>query len=143
MSWRAAGASVRCFSCAFRSPRAVVACSFFAISNRRAMGKQIQVVDAAGGYQEAAVLDFVRGRGIADAGVKYSTVAIMGPQSSGKSTLLNVVVRACLKSQPVWDSALLDGQAPSKLANPTRRSGSRGSPVMAPSSASGRLDRVK
>lgn len=57
------------------------------------MGKQIQVVDEAGCYQEEAVLDFVRSRGIAEAGVKYSTVAIMGPQSSGKSTLLNHLVR--------------------------------------------------
>ena len=63
------------------------------------MGKQIQVVDAAGCYQTEAVQDLVRSRGIADAGVRYSTVAIMGPQSSGKSTLLNHVVRT---RPPIW-----------------------------------------
>jgi hypothetical protein len=38
------------------------------------------------------VADFVRDRGVAGAGVKYTTVSIMGPQSSGKSTLLNYLV---------------------------------------------------
>jgi ABC-type lipoprotein export system ATPase subunit len=56
------------------------------------MGRKIQVVDGSGAYQEAAVLDFVSKHDLADAGVKYSTVAIMGAQSSGKSTLLNAVV---------------------------------------------------
>ena len=31
--------------------------------------------------------------GVSDAGVAYGVVAIVGPQSSGKSTLLNRVVR--------------------------------------------------
>jgi nicotinamide riboside kinase len=31
--------------------------------------------------------------------VKYTTVAIMGPQSSGKSTLLNAVVRSVFFAQ--------------------------------------------
>jgi ABC-type phosphate/phosphonate transport system ATPase subunit len=56
------------------------------------MGRKIQVVDGSGAYQEEAVLEFVSRHGLADAGVKYSTVAIMGAQSSGKSTLLNAVV---------------------------------------------------
>lgn len=35
--------------------------------------------------------DKIRGSGIADAGVDYHTVAIIGPQSSGKSTILNLL----------------------------------------------------
>jgi ABC-type branched-subunit amino acid transport system ATPase component len=58
------------------------------------MGRKIQVVDGYGAYQEEAVLEFVSRHGLADAGVNYSTVAIMGAQSSGKSTLLNAVVCA-------------------------------------------------
>ena len=57
------------------------------------MGQQIQVIDADATYQDENVQQFVEQRQLAGAGVKYTTVAIMGPQSSGKSTLLNLVVR--------------------------------------------------
>jgi ABC-type lipoprotein export system ATPase subunit len=70
------------------------------------MGKQIQVVDALGQYQESSVVEFVEHRNLSNAGVHYSTVAIMGPQSSGKSTLLNALVRvdesALLAPNPQW-----------------------------------------
>jgi ABC-type multidrug transport system fused ATPase/permease subunit len=57
------------------------------------MGKQIQVVDASGAYQESNVKGFVEEQQLSSRGTNYTTVAIMGPQSSGKSTLLNALVR--------------------------------------------------
>ena len=38
------------------------------------------------------VQSFIRQHSISDAGVGYQVVAITGPQSSGKSTLMNAVV---------------------------------------------------
>ena len=58
------------------------------------MGKQIQVIDGRGVFQEQTVKEFVAARKLAEAGNTYTTVSIMGPQSSGKSTLLNALVRA-------------------------------------------------
>jgi ABC-type lipoprotein export system ATPase subunit len=64
------------------------------------MGAQIQIIDGSGVYQDENVQDFIEQHDLPKAGVKYTTVAIMGPQSSGKSTLLNAVVRSlCLPSQ--------------------------------------------
>ena len=63
------------------------------------MGKQIQLIDGSGRFQEAAVEEFVSSRNIVPAGATYNTVSIMGPQSSGKSTLLNALVRTkCSKA---------------------------------------------
>lgn len=56
------------------------------------MGKVLQVVDDDGTYQQDAVEAFVREQDLDSAGVDYQIVAIMGPQSSGKSTLMNAVV---------------------------------------------------
>jgi ABC-type lipoprotein export system ATPase subunit len=53
----------------------------------------LQVVNDVGQFQEGPVQAFVADRGIAAARTNYEVVAIMGPQSSGKSTLLNYVVR--------------------------------------------------
>mmetsp|Transcript_28564 Transcript_28564/g.54544 ORF Transcript_28564/g.54544 Transcript_28564/m.54544 type:complete len:853 (-) Transcript_28564:629-3187(-) len=55
---------------------------------------RVQVVDGDGVFQEELVQGFVGAAGSGgpmDWGTEYSTVAIMGPQSSGKSTLLNTV----------------------------------------------------
>lgn len=57
------------------------------------MGGQIQVISGDGTYEGDAVEAFLQGHDVSKAGVDYTTVAIMGPQSSGKSTLLNAVVR--------------------------------------------------
>lgn len=57
------------------------------------MGGQIQVISGDGTYAGDAVEDFLQGHQVSNSGVGYTTVAIMGPQSSGKSTLLNAVVR--------------------------------------------------
>lgn len=53
----------------------------------------LQVVDDDGNYQEQAVEEFLRDQQLIAAGVNYQIIAIMGPQSSGKSTLMNAVVR--------------------------------------------------
>ncbi len=53
----------------------------------------LQVVDDDGNYQEQAVATFVRDQQLDAAGINYQIIAIMGPQSSGKSTLMNAVVR--------------------------------------------------
>jgi energy-coupling factor transporter ATP-binding protein EcfA2 len=57
------------------------------------MNTVLQVVDDDGEYQEQAVEAFLRDQQLDAAGVNYQIIAIMGPQSSGKSTLMNAVVR--------------------------------------------------
>ncbi len=55
-----------------------------------------QVIDSVGAFQEDNLERFVKQHGVLDARTNYQVVAIMGPQSSGKSTLMNhVVSRAC------------------------------------------------
>lgn len=57
------------------------------------MGGQIQVISGDGAFAGDAVETFLKDHVVSNAGVGYTTVAIMGPQSSGKSTMLNAVVR--------------------------------------------------
>ena len=52
----------------------------------------LQVVNGDGDFNEAGVEEFVKQHRITEAGVGYQVVAITGPQSSGKSTLMNAVV---------------------------------------------------
>jgi hypothetical protein len=52
-----------------------------------------QVIDSDGAFQEEQLNSFVQQNGVIDARTNYQVVAIMGPQSSGKSTLMNHVVR--------------------------------------------------
>eukprot|EP00887_Chlorella_sp_A99_P002604 scaffold6.g2604.t1 len=49
----------------------------------------LHVVEGDGSLNAAGVQGFMREAGVESAGVDYTIVAIMGPQSSGKSTLLN------------------------------------------------------
>lgn len=49
----------------------------------------IQLIDEKGAFNEAALVDFCKAVKLAECGLSYAVVAIMGPQSSGKSTLLN------------------------------------------------------
>ena len=53
-----------------------------------------QVIDSVGDFQEESLNQFVQQNGVINARTNYQVVAIMGPQSSGKSTLMNHVVRA-------------------------------------------------
>lgn len=52
-----------------------------------------QAVDGGGALDRDTLQGWADKTGVADAGVAYGVVAIVGPQSSGKSTLLNRVVR--------------------------------------------------
>ncbi len=52
-----------------------------------------QVIDGDGGFHEEELAAFVEAQGVLRARTDYQIVAIMGPQSSGKSTLMNTVVR--------------------------------------------------
>ena len=52
----------------------------------------LQVVNGDGEFNTSGVAEFVHETGVESAGVGYTVVAIMGPQSSGKSTLLNNLV---------------------------------------------------
>lgn len=52
-----------------------------------------QVVDEDAEFNGAGVDEFFAGCSMDNVGRDYQVVAIMGPQSSGKSTLLNSVVR--------------------------------------------------
>jgi ABC-type hemin transport system ATPase subunit len=45
---------------------------------------------------------FVHQHGVIEARTNYQVVAIMGPQSSGKSTLMNHVVSSFLVVRPWW-----------------------------------------
>lgn len=52
----------------------------------------LQVVNGDGEFNEEGVNEFIRRHNVNDVGVGYQIVAITGPQSSGKSTLMNAVV---------------------------------------------------
>ena len=49
----------------------------------------IQLIDDKGNFQEESLVQFCKVVRLAECGLSYAVVAIMGPQSSGKSTLLN------------------------------------------------------
>lgn len=51
-----------------------------------------QVVSADGAFDETFE-DYVRSNGLHESGADYQIIAITGPQSSGKSTLMNKLVR--------------------------------------------------
>ena len=51
----------------------------------------LQIVDGAGEIHVESVQEFVKHTGVEASGVDYTVVSIMGPQSSGKSTLMNHV----------------------------------------------------
>lgn len=52
----------------------------------------LQVVQGDGTFDEPAVQAYMHSSGVESTGIDYTVVAIMGPQSSGKSTLLNALV---------------------------------------------------
>jgi hypothetical protein len=49
----------------------------------------IQLIDEKGEFHEDALVEFCKAVRLAECGLSYAVVAIMGPQSSGKSTLVN------------------------------------------------------
>lgn len=53
----------------------------------------LQVVSGDGDFNDDGVISFMRENDVQDAGVDYQVIAITGPQSSGKSTLMNALVR--------------------------------------------------
>lgn len=61
------------------------------------MSEILQLVSGDGTFDVEAVERYLEEAGIRDAGTAYTVVSIMGPQSSGKSTLLNAVVRTGVK----------------------------------------------
>ena len=65
----------------------------------------LQVVDAEGEFNNPGVSELVKAAGVEGAGVAYTVVAIMGPQSSGKSTLLNHLVSWPHAAQPGCQAA--------------------------------------
>ncbi|RLN28985.1 hypothetical protein C2845_PM05G02350 [Panicum miliaceum] len=52
-------------------------------------GVAVQLIDGEGGFAAEGAEQFVAAAGVAGCGISYAVVSIMGPQSSGKSTLLN------------------------------------------------------
>ena len=54
----------------------------------------LQVVSGSGEFNNALVREFLTKNKLDQSGVDYQIIAITGPQSSGKSTLLNHVVWA-------------------------------------------------
>ncbi|GMH34197.1 hypothetical protein BSKO_02031 [Bryopsis sp. KO-2023] len=55
------------------------------------MAQPLQLVDGSGSFNIDGVEDFAKSSNLVHAGLNYQIVAIMGPQSSGKSTLMNHV----------------------------------------------------
>jgi len=51
------------------------------------------VLEGDGTFNEDDLQSFIKDSGVVDARTDYQVVAIMGPQSSGKSTLMNHLVR--------------------------------------------------
>ena len=66
----------------------------------------LQVVTGEGAFNSENVKAFMRDHHLEAAGVDYSVVAITGPQSSGKSTLMNTLVRL----HSTVATAFLEGQ---------------------------------
>jgi len=52
----------------------------------------LQVVNGDGEFNDEGVNKFIEQHNIRDVGVGYQVIAITGPQSSGKSTLMNALV---------------------------------------------------
>ncbi|KAM0848967.1 hypothetical protein ACQ4PT_054032 [Festuca glaucescens] len=52
-------------------------------------GTAVQLIDGEGGFATDSAERFMATAGVAECGLSYAVVSIMGPQSSGKSTLLN------------------------------------------------------
>ncbi|KAG5005800.1 hypothetical protein JHK85_024342 [Glycine max] len=61
--------------------------SFFAMANDDCCATQL--IDGHGEFNVAGLDSFIRTVNLASCGLSYAVVAIMGPQSSGKSTLMN------------------------------------------------------
>ena len=57
------------------------------------MPAAVQLVDGDAAFDRAAADAVAAACGLEGAGVGYQVVAVTGPQSSGKSTLLNAMVR--------------------------------------------------
>ncbi|KAG6514998.1 hypothetical protein ZIOFF_025376 [Zingiber officinale] len=55
--------------------------------------RSAQLIDGEGEYNDAGVENFMKATRLAECGLSYVVVSIMGPQSSGKSTLLNNLFR--------------------------------------------------
>eukprot|EP00249_Psilotum_nudum_P022102 c28372_g1_i1 orf=326-2764(-) len=79
----------------------------------------IQLVDGQGNFNGEALSSFVKAVGLSDCGLSYAVVSIMGPQSSGKSTLLNHVFYTrfremdamkgrCQTTQGIWLAKAVD-----------------------------------
>ncbi|VAI13208.1 unnamed protein product [Triticum turgidum subsp. durum] len=51
----------------------------------------VQLIDGEGEFAGESAERFMTYAGVAGCGLSYAVVAIMGPQSSGKSTLLNLL----------------------------------------------------
>ena len=85
--------------------------------------KKMQLIDSTGEFRENELREFVTSAQV-DSSSDYLVVAIMGPQSSGKSTLVNHVVSEnayCIYSFPLSSFVLFFVQVilslfPSSLA---------------------------
>lgn len=78
----------------------------------------LQVVNGDGEFNEQGVNEFVERHNIRDVGVGYQVVAITGPQSSGKSTLMNALVSEpfllCVENEKLIDT-IKDRALPSRV----------------------------
>ncbi|KAL3701860.1 hypothetical protein R1sor_019882 [Riccia sorocarpa] len=73
-----------------RSPMAMPSLNNEKVAHEAAQGAaSLQLIDGKGNFDETGLDSFVKAIRLAECGLSYAVVAIMGPQSSGKSTLLN------------------------------------------------------
>ena len=81
------------YSCAFPPPSLYTVAS----SSSSAKKNMMQLIDENGRLDEDACESFLHESGAIEWNRNYGVISIMGPQSSGKSTLLNQVFKTSFK----------------------------------------------
>ncbi|KAI3876605.1 hypothetical protein MKX03_013307, partial [Papaver bracteatum] len=61
-----------------------------------------QLIDGDGEFNATGLENFMKTAKVSECGLSYAVVAIMGPQSSGKSTLLNYLFRTNFKEMDAF-----------------------------------------
>ncbi|KAJ7548962.1 hypothetical protein O6H91_07G034800 [Diphasiastrum complanatum] len=62
----------------------------------------LQLIDGKGNFNQAGLDSFVKDVQLGECGLSYAVVSIMGPQSSGKSTLLNHLFHTCFREMDAF-----------------------------------------
>ena len=85
------------YSCAFSPPSLYTMASKSSSSSAKKKNMMMQLIDENGRLDEDACESFLHESGAIEWNRNYGVISIMGPQSSGKSTLLNQVFKTSFK----------------------------------------------